>query len=122
MPQFAYRGRDKQGALRVGEREADTPDTLNNELIKEGIFPLSITLATTKQSMIEKINDWLQGRNLQLGEMAVFTRQMQLLQDAGVPTATAINQLIASTRSQQLVRALRGLTDYIEKGQSLSAA
>lgn len=122
MPEYTYRGRDKEGKLRSGERFASSLDVLNNELIKEGIFPISIASTQTKQPLFGNIRDFIQGKQLQTEELATFSRQMQLLHQAGVPIVTAIKQLGANTRSTKLASALEGIVDQLEKGQSLATA
>lgn len=122
MPQFNYRGRDKLGHLREGQRVSASIDILNGDLIKEGINPFSITPVETRQVWREKLVDWIQGKQLQLEELAVFARQMQLLHKAGVPVVASLNQLAANTRSRRLANSLQGVADRLEKGEGLAVA
>ncbi|OGT59775.1 MAG: hypothetical protein A3E85_02150 [Gammaproteobacteria bacterium RIFCSPHIGHO2_12_FULL_45_12] len=122
MADFIYYGRDKQGAVRSGKRTAIDLDTLNLELIKEGITPLDIKLITHKLSPTSQCYRWLQLKSLPPNELVVFTRQMQLLHEAGVPIDAALRQLAELTRNQLLSISLKGILDYIAKGQSLAAA
>lgn len=122
MPQFIYRGRDRGGHLRVGQRFAFSADNLGIELIKEGISPIQIKLSHSERSYLDKFHDWAQGETLHLQELAIFSRQMELLHKAGVPMVTALKQLAAHTRSYRLAHALHGVIEHLEKGQSLSSA
>lgn len=122
MPQFYYRGRDKEGKLRVGQRNAVSADNLNSDLVKEGIFPIQIAANETKHSLIEKLQNALQGKTAHLQELSIFSRQMQLLHQAGVPLVSAFRQLAANSRSKKLSVALIGLIEYVEKGESLGTA
>lgn len=122
MPQYSYRGRDKIGTLRVGERFASTVDDLNNELSREGIFPTEIKEIANTESYLDQFKSVLQGETLHLEEMSVFSRQMQLLIKSGVPIITALRELAGYTRSNKLGAALKGVADFLEKGKSLSAA
>lgn len=122
MPQFIYRGRDKEGKLRVGQRFAYSLDNLNAELIKEGITPINIKVSDSERSYWDKVQDWIQGETLHRQELAIFARQMQLLHQAGVPMITALRQLASHTRSHRLKHALLGCVEHLEKGQSLSGA
>ncbi|OGT41962.1 MAG: hypothetical protein A3F42_07220 [Gammaproteobacteria bacterium RIFCSPHIGHO2_12_FULL_37_34] len=122
MLQFSYRGRDKEGRLRTGQRQAADADSLNTELLKEGISVFQISLAQTKQNYWDKIQTKFQNDRLHLDELAIFARQMQLLHQANVPMVTAIKQLASYTRSQRLARALYSIIDDLEKGQTLSVA
>lgn len=122
MPQFSYRGRDKIGTLRVGERFANSVDDLNNELSREGIFPIEIKEIYSKESLLTRFKSLLQGQTLHLEEMSVFSRQMERLTKSGVPIISSLRELAGYTRSDKLAVALKGVADYLEKGKSLSAA
>ena len=122
MPQFSYRARDKNGQLRSGTRFAPTIETLNAELIQEGIFPLEITLFEARESFWDSFQDWMQGDTIHREELSIFSRQMKLLHEAGVPMVTAFKQLASHTRSKKLGVALEGVIAHLEKGQSLANA
>lgn len=120
MPQYSYRARDKDGKLKTGQRSADSIDELNNELLQEGITPLEIRPFTSRQSILDELRSFVQGRSLYLEEMSVFSRQMQILQRAGVPIMVSLTQLARFTRSFKLATALKGTIEYLEKGNSLA--
>ena len=122
MPQFNYRGRDKEGRLRIGQRFALNTDNLNAELLKEGISVIQITASEHEKTYWHKILDLFQSESVHLEELAIFARQMQLLHQANVPIITAIKQLGEHTRSHRLAYALLGLIEHLEKGQPLSAS
>lgn len=122
MLQFSYRGRDKEGRLRTGQRQANDADSLNAELLKEGINVFQINLVKTKKSYWDILHIKFQSDRLHLDELAIFARQMQLLHQANVPMVTAIKQLASFTRSGRLAEALYSLIDDLEKGQTLSVA
>lgn len=122
MPLFTYRGRDKEGRLRVGQRSSISIDTLNAELIKEGIFPIQITPTEPERSYLEKLRGLFQSESLPISELSIFARQMQLLHDANVPIITALQQLQSTTRSKRLAKTIEGLIENLEKGQSLAVA
>lgn len=122
MPLYYYRGRDKYGAQRAGERSALSTDALGNDLLKEGITPVEIRLSTSKQVFGDKILSLFQNKAAQLEDLSIFARQMALLHHAGVPIVTSIRQISTFTRMQRLSNALEGCVDYIEKGEKLSSA
>lgn len=122
MPQYLYRGRDKEGRLRVGQRFSSNIDMLNSELIKEGISTIQITVAKDEHSYWDKLKDWVQGKSLYISELSIFARQMQLLHQANVPITTALKQLGSHTRSHKLAHALNGVIEHLEKGESLATS
>lgn len=122
MQQYAYRGRDKEGRLKIGERISESPDELSATLIKEGITPISIELMKSSGGLWEKISDRLLGEQAKLEELSIFSRQMQLLHKAGVPIVSSLHQLAANTRSKRLSIALDGVADNLQKGASMASA
>ena len=64
MPQFTYRGRDREGQLRVGQRYADTANTLSTELIKEGITPIQIEEKSSHYSYWDRLRYKMQSESL----------------------------------------------------------
>lgn len=122
MPSFTYRGRDKSGNLRSGDRVATTADVLNEELSKEGIFATEIREQVSSESAFDRLKAYLHNRSKLLDELAMFARQMSLLIKSGVPIIPAIRQLATFTRSLTLANALNGISDNLEKGKSLSAS
>lgn len=122
MPEFNYRGRDQEGHLRAGKRPSNSADSLNNELIKEGISPIEITELRVKSAFWSNLQDRMQNKTERLQELATFSRQMQLLHQAGVPLVTALQQLASYTRNKTLKRSLVGVIEYLEKGATLAIA
>lgn len=122
MPEFSYRGRDQEGHLRVGKRPAHSAESLNSELIKEGISPILINEVFASYSFWNALQDRLQNKSAQLQELATFSRQMQLLHQAGVPLVTSLQQLANYTRSRPLKKSMLGVIEYLEKGETLAHA
>lgn len=122
MPEFNYRGRDKTGNLKVGQRFSANMDILNAELIKEGVFPIQITPIHTASSSSLNVKYWFQRRSAYLQELSIFSRQMQLLQQANVPTLDALKQLWAFSKALRLKEGIKGVIEQIEKGMDLSTA
>lgn len=122
MKQFSYRGRDKEGRLKIGERVSESAEELGASLIKEGITPVSIEPLRTGNTFWENLSDRLLGEQAKLEELSIFARQMQLLHKAGVPIVASLHQLAANTRSRQLSIALDGVADNLQKGSSMASA
>lgn len=122
MPEYTYRGRDKDGKVKVGQRTAKDIDALNMELISEGIIPLDIRLFSTDRTILDSLRNLIQGHSLYLEELTIFFRQMQILMRAGVPIIIALTQLGQYTRSHRLQLALKGTISYLEKGLDLATS
>src|SRR5688500_1846371 len=111
MQRFSYQGRDKSGHLRKGLRFSETSETLNAELNNEGISVVNIALQKSNYTPWQKIRDQLQSKSVQLSELAIFARQMQLLNEANVPIIESLKQLSTFTRSYRLANALEGVIE-----------
>src|SRR3990167_5130620 len=122
MPQFLYRGRDHQGKLHVGQRFASTKDELSAHLIKEGIFPISISSGEAKTIRWRTFYDYLRGKRVRHDELMIFLRQVRLLHDAGIPMVSALKQMAMHTRHQAFKDVLSGLVIQLESGQGLAVA
>jgi len=122
MPKFTYRGRDGQGRLRIGQRIAFNIDSLNADLINEGITPIEIKESKSEDSFLDRAKFFFRSKTLYTEELAIFCRQMQLLLQAGVPLTEAINQLADINKKSIFSQKLKNVATYIQKGESLSAA
>lgn len=122
MPTFYYRGRDKNGTLRSGDRFAPTIDGLGEDLLKEGITPIEIKLSTHSVPIFQSLKSMFENKTAQLEDLSIFAKQMQLLHQAGVPIITSMRQIASFTRLKGLSNALNGCIEHIEKGEKLSSA
>lgn len=121
MPTYLYYARNATGKAMNGRRLAQSADTLSEQLIKEGLTPINITLLEDKENPFERLIDWVQGRKVTLEELGIFSRQMYTLVKAGVPLTTALKQLAENSRSIRMATALSGLVEHLESGQNLAA-
>lgn len=122
MQEFTYRGRNHKGKLVVGERSAESEDALCNDLIKIGVFPVNIEKSSHMPVESEDVLARFESNATYFEELAIFSRQMQVLHSAGVPIITALQQIGTYTRSTKLSLAITGIIDHIERGEKLSAA
>ena len=87
MPNFSFKGRNRQGETISGERVADNRGALALALRREQIV---LTEATEKKG--GKFNfDF--GGNASAKDLAVFTRQFSVMIDAGVPLVQCLEIL-----------------------------
>lgn len=122
MPTFNFHGRASNGNAVSGRRLAQSADNLGSQLMKEGIIPTSITLASEEANSFAKILDWIRGSNVTLDELAIFSRQMYTLTKAGVPLTASLRQLAENSRALRMSNALNGLVENLESGHDLASA
>ncbi|KJG21300.1 MSHA biogenesis protein MshG [Photobacterium iliopiscarium] len=120
MKRFNYRGRGAQGTILRGQVEALTQSAATDQLLRQGIIPLEIKLATHHRPSLTL--DGLWQRPLPIEVMVIFCRQLYSLTKAGVPLLRAFKGLEQSASHLLLRSTLAEVTTELTNGHSLSAA
>ncbi|BAQ83139.1 type II secretion system F family protein [Pseudomonas sp. St29] len=111
---YLWHGIDGQGQVMHGELSAANPGLIRARLRKQGITP---TRVRRKPSAWPRL-----GQGISPREIALFTRQLATLMQAGVPLLQAFD-IIAEGFEQPLMRhLLASLKREIEAGSSLASA
>ncbi|MEN5094699.1 type II secretion system F family protein [Pseudomonas protegens] len=111
---YLWQGTDGQGHKMAGELSAANPALIRAQLRRQGITPTRVR---------RKPRVWLRlGQRVKAREIALFTRQLATLMQAGVPLLQAL-EIIAESFVQPLMRQLlASLKRDIEAGSSLATA
>src|SRR5207247_11320721 len=116
MPNFSFKGRNRQGQAVAGERAADSRQALALALRREQVFLLD--------AQEKKASTF----NLEFGgsptpkDIAVFTRQFSVMIDSGVPLVQCL-QILAETQENKKFRAaIQNVTREVESGNNLAAS
>ena len=122
MPHFLYKGRNARGDAVVGRVEADSADSVANQLFNLGITPIDIDVYVEREDPLAR---WL--RKLGAGrpsteDMILFSRQMYTLTKAGVPLVRVFKGLADSTRNVVLREAVLDIIETLESGRDLATA
>src|SRR5260370_32948470 len=116
MPNFSFKGRNRQGAVISGERSADSRQALALALRREQVFLLEA------QEKKPGASRWEVGGNPSAKDIAVFTRQFSVMIDAGVPLVQCIELLASTQENKKLAAALKAVQTEVESGNSLAAS
>lgn len=141
MPIFQYTAMDSSGKEKKGRMDAENEQAVGAALKEQGMFPTSIKEAKgsggSKKSsavgggqrdkkggsMFAKLSD------IQLGspvvkkkDLTVFTRQLAILLDAGLPLVRALKTLETQSKNPQLKKVLGMTSTSVEGGQTFSEA
>ena len=116
MPNFSFKGRNRQGETISGERSADSRQALAMTLRREQIFMLE---AQEKKPGASRFNF---GGNPTPKDVAVFTRQFSVMIDAGVPLVQCIELLATTQDNKKFKAALKAVQTDVESGNSLAAS
>lgn len=122
MPRFQFKGRSNDGQLVEGERDAQSPAALAEQLMDKGVIPLQIREKQQQADVIDQIMTRFDLYRVSVEELLMFTRQMAALNKAGIPLTRAIGGILDSVRNPLLIRALEDTLTQLESGRPLSMA
>jgi len=130
MPVFEFKGFDGAGKNVKGIRDADTVKALRALLKKEGILATDVKESgktdTKKKDgktglLDREVNvSFLQGVSIE--DLALATRQLATLLQAGVPMVDSLSALIDQTENKALKRILSKVKTDVNEGISLADA
>lgn len=120
MPVFSYKARNSGGKLVSSTLEAENSRLVAQILISRGMTPISIEANAQQNDITLQFLHWYAGRQLNINDLILFSRQMYSLTKAGVPLIRAINSLTDACHNIAMKQALQGISRRLESGQSLS--
>jgi general secretion pathway protein F len=124
MAVFEYRGLIAATGKAVhGVRDADNAKVLRASLKREGIL-LTSAQEETKASKATKKNIDIGAffRRVSVADIAMMTRQLATLVNAGIPLVEAVSALTEQVEKLELKRVLTQVRDRLNEGSSLAKA
>jgi general secretion pathway protein F len=123
MPVFAYKALDQGGKSVEGLKEADSPRTLRTVLRRDGLFLTEVTGEKQSRAASPEVNvrRWVGGR-VKADDVAVATRQLAVLVNAGIPLVEALTALVEQVEHERLKRVLSAVKQRVNEGSSLAEA
>jgi general secretion pathway protein F len=124
MAVFEYRGLVAATGKQVhGVRDADNPKVLRAALKREGIL-LTSAQEETKAAKAggKKLDIGAFFRRVNVGDIAMMTRQLATLVNAGIPLVEAVSALTEQVEKLELKRVLTQVRDRLNEGSSLAKA
>jgi type IV pilus assembly protein PilC len=117
---FAYRVRDRSGALVSGTVEGESQAEVAARLRQQGLTPVSIEEEAAKGVRREVKLPF--GNKVKLKDLAVFSRQFATMINAGLSLLRSLNILSEQTESKVLAKTVGDVRGEIEAGSALSSA
>jgi len=118
MALYQYQGYAKDGKRITGTIDAPTTEAVRQQLVRQNIYPISISLATQRSSGLPWYKR-LFATSVTLKDKILFTKQLAVLLRSGVPLLQAmelmIEQFEGSLRSMLIT-----IKDGIKEGRSLA--
>ncbi len=134
MPLYNYVAMDSQGNEKKGKIEGENENGVSSTLKNMGLFPTEIKQANSKNKKtaktalssdgIKKKKSW---KDMQIGaakipgkELVIFTRQLAILLDAGLPLIRALRTLERQAKNKVSKKIIGETADYVESGFTFS--
>ncbi|KAA2284931.1 type II secretion system F family protein [Arenimonas fontis] len=115
LQQFVWEGTDKRGVKMKGESASKNANLLKAELRKQGINP-TVVRAKSKPLF------GAAGKAITSQDIAVFSRQIATMLQAGVPMVQSFEILASGQKNPRMRDMLNDIRDAIAGGSSLSEA
>jgi type IV pilus assembly protein PilC len=126
MPTFQFEAMDKSGQEVRDVIEADNQEQAQATIRQKGLFVTKIAVKKARKGQ-EKKAGAKKGKTFTLGgvgskTLTTFTRQLSILQEAGLPILRSLKILETQSKPGALKNSLIDVCDEIESGATLSEA
>ena len=119
MATFAYTGRDTAGRVVTGALDGDSELAVATRLQDMG-YTVTDMRPVIKRKTLE---EWMQKmRGVRLKDLAVFTRQLATMINAGLTIVASLSILQAQTQNPELAKIITAVRGEVEGGMPLSDA
>jgi general secretion pathway protein F len=122
MPAFRYEAVDTGGVTRKGVLNADSPRAARADLRLQGLTPLAVEAiaAQVDESGVARSRGF--GERLSQVELALFTRQLASLLEAGLPLEQAFTALLEQAERAYMRDLIASIRSEVMGGASFSSA
>lgn len=122
MPAFRYEAVDAGGATRKGVVNADSPRSARADLRTQGLTPLSVEQIATQVDEAGVARSRGFGERLSQVELALFTRQLASLLEAGLPLEQAFTALLEQAERPYVRDLIASIRSEVIGGVAFSVA
>ena len=127
MPTYQFEAMDATGQEIKDVIEAPNQDEAQATIRQMGYFVTKISVKKARKTPVEKKTTKGKGKTFALGgvgsqQLTTFTRQLSILQDAGLPILRSLKILEGQSKAGALKNSLIDVCEEIESGATLSEA
>ncbi len=119
MPTYVFKGRNRGGEMVMGERIADTRDSLRQLLRREQVLLTSVR-EKGREVALPKISG--RSKKVKAKELSIFTRQFSVMIDAGLPLVQCLDILAEQQENKFFQQTLVQVRQSVEDGSTLAMA
>ncbi|NGZ87562.1 type II secretion system inner membrane protein GspF [Duganella aceris] len=120
MPAFRYEAVDAGGATKKGVLNADSARSARSELRTQGLVPLSVDAIAAQVDAAGVTKSRGFGERLSANELALFTRQLASLLEAGLPLEQAFTALLEQAERPYMRDLIASIRSEVIGGAALS--
>ena len=120
MPAFRYEAVDAGGATKKGVVNADSPRSARSDLRAQGLTPLKVEAISAQVDASGKTTRRGFGERLSTTELALFTRQLASLLEAGLPLEQAFSALLEQAERPYVRDLIASIRSEVIGGAALS--
>jgi type IV pilus assembly protein PilC len=118
MPIYKWEGKTAKGALKKGEMEAPSEAAIRIHLRQQNIIPIKIS---SKGKDINISLPFLK-KKVQQRSVAIFTRQLATMIDAGLPLVQSLEVLSSQQENNLFKNIIREIREDVEGGSTFAGA
>ncbi len=122
MPAFSYEAVDTAGASKKGVLNADSARAARSDLRAQGLVPISVDTIENQLDATGLTKRSAFGDHLSTVELALFTRQLASLLEAGLPLEQAFSALLEQAERNYVRDLVASIRSEVMAGASLSDA
>ena len=123
MAAFEYKALTANGRVKKGLMEGDSERQVRQQLREQGLTPVELRSIEQKKSTNSSPSKaGLFTPKVQTSDLALATRQLFTLLDAGTPLTQALQSIAQQAESKMMQRFLAGLHTRVSEGYSLAHA
>lgn len=124
MSKYFYAARDSEGKRREGMIEADSNTAVINILRRQHLLPVEVRLVSEKGTLVSITNkkQKVTRGKVSLPEIALFSRQLSTMLEAGIPILDSVGDLATQTPNRFFSTVLSDICNEIREGSSFSQA
>ncbi|MBI3713115.1 MAG: type II secretion system inner membrane protein GspF [Burkholderiales bacterium] len=122
MPAFRYEAVDAQGASHKGVVNADSARAARGDLRAQQLVPVLVEQIANQSGTEAKKSRALFGESLSTVELALFTRQLSSLLEAGLPLEQAFSALLEQAERDYIRDLIASIRSEVLSGSALSDA
>lgn len=122
MAVYEYEAIARSGKSVRGVIDADSPAAARRKLREQDLFPTEVAESTRRSSSGESSFSGGIGGRIRTRDIALMTRQLAVLLDAGMAVVEALTAVLAQTSNQRLRKVIFDVRDRVNEGISLADA